>query len=178
MPTPAAVRRGTVWLLSVLLAYSSAAEEQSVPAASPQNPQDDLSEIVVTGSRIRRPDDERLEPTLILNSQFMDDRGITNVLDAIKELPSVSALGNSLQGGQSTFGLGQSFINLYTLGSNRTLTLVDGRRFVSGNSASVLGATGTGGGEIDLNVIPTQLVDRIELLQGYLIVRVVGKPVE
>ena len=139
---------------------SAAAEDQSVPAPYTQNPQDELTEILVTGSRIRRPDDERLEPTLILDSQFLDDRGISNVLDALKELPSVSALSSSLQGGQSTFGIGQSFVNLYTLGSNRTLTLVDGRRFVSGDSAS---PTQVGGSEVDLNVIPTQLLDRIEV---------------
>jgi len=139
---------------------SAAAEDQSVPAPYSQNPQDELTEILVTGSRIRRPADERLEPTLILDSQIIDDRGITNVLDALKELPSVSALSSSLQGGQSTFGLGQSFVNLYTLGSSRTLTLVDGRRFVSGDSAS---PTQDGGSEVDLNVIPTQLLDRIEV---------------
>ena len=157
-------RCGSVLLPFLLLGVAcAAADDQSVSGPSWQKPQDELSEVVVTGSRIRRPDDERLEPTLILNSQFMDDRGITNVLDALKELPSVSSLGNSLQGGQSTFGIGQSFVNLYTLGSNRTLTLVDGRRFVSGNSASIYGPTGTGGGEVDLNVIPTQLLDRIEV---------------
>jgi outer membrane receptor protein involved in Fe transport len=51
-------------------------------------------------------------------------------------------------------------VNLYTLGSNRTLTLVDGRRFVSGDSGSPYLE---GGSEVDLNVIPTQLLDRIEV---------------
>jgi iron complex outermembrane receptor protein len=157
----AKARYGSVLLPLVLLGVAcAAAEDQSVPTPSSQKPQDDLSEIVVTGSRIRRPDDERLEPTLVLDSQSLDDRGITNVLDALKELPSVSALSSSLQGGQTTFGIGQSFVNLYTLGSNRTLTLVDGRRFVSGDSGS---PTQGGGSEVDLNVIPTQLLDRIEV---------------
>jgi iron complex outermembrane recepter protein len=156
----ARMRHASVWLPGLLLGISCGAADGP---PDPQDRGDELSEIVVTGSRIRRADDDRLEPTLVIDSRYLEDRGITNVLDALKELPNVSSLGNSLQGGQSTFGIGQSFVNLYTLGSNRSLTLVDGRRFVSGNSASIYGPTGTGGGEIDLNVIPTQIVDRIEV---------------
>jgi outer membrane receptor protein involved in Fe transport len=85
MPTTASLKRGSIWLLSMLFAIgSAAAEDQSVPAPYSQNPRDELTEVVVTGSRIRRPDEERLEPTQVLDSQFLDDRGITNVLDALK----------------------------------------------------------------------------------------------
>jgi iron complex outermembrane recepter protein len=154
---------GASWCIAQLLiaGLCAAADAPSGPEPTAPNTQDDLSEIVVTGSRIRRPDDERLEPTLVIDSQYIEDRGITNVLDALKEMPGVSSLGVSLQSGQSPFGLGESFVNLYTLGAHRTLTLVDGQRFVSGSSNSVYG-TGEGG-EVDLNVIPTQLVDRIEV---------------
>jgi iron complex outermembrane recepter protein len=42
------------------------------------------------------------------------------------------------------------------------LSLVDGRRFVPANSPSIFGATGNGGAQVDLNSIPTQLIDRVE----------------
>jgi iron complex outermembrane recepter protein len=159
MPAGARLAAALAYTLLVILPAAAATDDMPAPPAV----SDELEEVVVTGSRIRRPDDERLEPTQVIGGQYLDERSITNVLDALKELPNVGTLGNSLQAGQSAFGAGQSFVNLYTLGSNRTLTLVDGRRFVSGNSASVFGATGSGGEEVDLNVIPTELVDRIEV---------------
>jgi hypothetical protein len=64
---------------------------------------------------------------------------------------------------QSSEGVGQSFANLFSLGAHRTLTLVDGMRFVSSASASLNGPLGGVGEQVDLNVIPTELVDRVDL---------------
>ena len=121
-----------------------------------------LDEVVVTGSRIARPETERLQPTTVITADTLDKRGITNVVDALSELPEFGQPDNSLVGLQSGFGVGQSFANFFSLGSQRTLTLVDGRRFVPGNSPSIFGATGNGGEQVDLNSIPTQLIDRVE----------------
>jgi outer membrane receptor protein involved in Fe transport len=140
----------------------AAVANEAVPA--PANSKDELTEIVVTGSRIARPQDERLQPTQIVTGEFMDKRGYTNVIDALNELPAFGEPDNSLVGGQSGFGVGQSFSNFFGLGSERTLTLVDGRRFVPANSPSIFGATGNGGEQVDLNVIPTELIDRIETI--------------
>jgi outer membrane receptor protein involved in Fe transport len=123
-----------------------------------------LDEVVVTGSRIPRPELERLEPTQVVTSDFLDKRSYTNVIDALNELPEFGEPDNSLVGGQSSFGVGQSFANFFSLGSQRTLTLVDGRRFVPANSPSIFGATGNGGEQVDLNVIPTMLIDRVETI--------------
>jgi iron complex outermembrane receptor protein len=139
-------------------------DEQTLPAPDRSVEDDELVEIVVTGSRIARPDDERLEPTTVIRSDFMNMRGYGNVIDALNELPAFGQPGNSLVGNQTTMGVGQSFANLFSLGSQRTLTLVNGMRFVPANSPSVFGATGSGGEQVDLNVIPTQLIDRIETI--------------
>jgi iron complex outermembrane recepter protein len=141
-------------------AATVAAADESVPG--PAHQKDELAEVVVTGSRIARPELERLEPTQVVTSEFMDRRAYTNVVDALNELPAFGEPDNSLVGGQSSFGVGQSFANFFSLGSERTLTLVDGRRFVPANSPSIFGATGNGGEQVDLNVIPTMLIDRIE----------------
>jgi iron complex outermembrane recepter protein len=140
-----------------------AADDQSVPKP-PQAQPEELQEIVVTGSRIARPELERLQPTTVLSSDYLDKRAYTNVIDALNELPAFGQPDNSLQGAQSSFGIGQSFANFFSLGSQRTLTLVDGRRFVPANAPSIFGATGAGGEQVDLNVIPTQLIDRIETI--------------
>jgi iron complex outermembrane recepter protein len=142
---------------------ATSAADESVPTPAKEK-KEELSEIVVTGSRIARADDERLEPTQVITSEFMDRRAYTNVIDALSELPAFGEPDNSLVGNQSSFGAGQSFANFFSLGSQRTLTLVDGMRFVPSNSPSIFGATGAGGDQVDLNVIPTMLIDRVETI--------------
>jgi iron complex outermembrane recepter protein len=144
-------------------AANDAALDQSLPQQKPA-PTADLSEIVVTGSRIARTAEERLEPTTIVTGEYMDKRSFTNVIDALNELPAFNQNTNSLVGNQSSFGVGQSFADFFSLGSQRTLTLVDGRRFVPANAPSIFGSTGAGGEQVDLNVIPTGLIDRVETI--------------
>ena len=141
----------------------AAADDQTVPKPA-DAPQDELQEVVVTGSRIARPELDRLQPTTVLSSDYLDKRAYNNVIDALNELPAFGPPDNSSVGAQSGFGIGQSFANFFSLGSQRTLTLVDGRRFVPANAPSIFGATGAGGEQVDLNVIPTQLIDRIETI--------------
>ncbi len=146
---------------------SAKADPQQVPqpASGQQTPDnDELHEIVVTGSRIARTDEERLQPTTIITSEFLELRGYTNVIDALNELPAFGEPKNSLVGPQTSEGVGQSFANLFSLGAIRTLTLVDGLRFVSSASPSINGPLGGSGEQVDLNVIPTQLIDRIEII--------------
>lgn len=143
------------------------AAQQSVPTTTQDQGQQKsqaLEEVVVTGSHIARSDLERLEPTTEISSAMLQERSYTNVVDALSELPQFGQPDNSLVGGQSAFGVGQSFANFFSLGSNRTLTLVDGLRFVPENSPSIFGATGNGGEQVDLNVIPTELIDHIETI--------------
>jgi outer membrane receptor protein involved in Fe transport len=115
--------------------------------------------VIVTGSRIARAGYDSLEPATVLSDEYLQARGLTNVADALNEIPGFG-VGVTPEGGQSTFGVGQNFVNRFGLGSARTLTLVNGRRFVSTNAASIFG--NTPGLQVDLNVIPAQLVDRIE----------------
>ena len=124
----------------------------------------EVEELVVTGSRIRRAELTSIQPIQVITSENMDARGFNNVADALNELPSSGVPVNPI-GDQGSFGTGRNFINIFNLGTNRTLTLVNGRRFVGGNPASIF--TGAnGGGQVDLNVIPTGLIDRIETIQA------------
>ena len=116
-------------------------------------------EIVVTGSRIRRPELQGLEPTTSIGQQYLDNRNLTNIADALNELPQFrgSVTPDDVQSG---YGSGVNFINAYGLGSNRTLTQVDGKRVVSSNVPSLFGP-GSPGTQVDLNIIPSILIDRI-----------------
>ncbi|WP_267381568.1 MULTISPECIES: TonB-dependent receptor [unclassified Sphingomonas] len=128
----------------------------NVPAAQ--------NDVVVTGSRIRRPSVDNAQPTTTLNADTLNNRGYPDVARAINELPGFGVPDSSLIGGQGNgFGVGQSFVNLYSLGSQRTLTLVNGRRFVGANPATPFSSAGAGT-QVDLNTIPTKLIDRVETI--------------
>lgn len=123
----------------------------------------DTGEVVVTGSRIARPELATTQPTTVIGAQQIEARGYTNVTQALQELPAFGPPGNSGVGAQSSFGPAQSFVDFYGLGSQRTLTLVNGRRFVSSNTASIFGPVAAGS-QVDLNNIPVSLVDRIDVV--------------
>lgn len=110
--------------------------------------------IIVTGSRIARPQLEGASPVTVVNSQEVKLQGITRTEDLINSLPQVFAgQGGNIANGAS----GTATINLRGLGSQRTLVLVNGRRLLPGD---------TGSSAADINIIPAALVDRIDVLTG------------
>lgn len=133
---------------------------------------DDLSEadgdrdtIVVTGSRIRRPVDTTIDVSTIGQVEI-EDRNFTNALQAIDDLP-VGGFGNfspNNQGANTQRGDNGSFPDLLNLGTNRTLTLVDGRRFVGSTQATVFVPGNANGVQIDLSIINPALIERTEVL--------------
>jgi iron complex outermembrane recepter protein len=123
-----------------------------------------VDELVVTGSRIARPNLEAAQPLLVISSEKIEAKGQTNLAEAINESPSSGVPVNPI-GDQGSFGTGRNYVNLLNLGTNRTLTLVNGRRFVGSNAASLFTGAGAGG-QVDLNGIPTGLVNRTERVFG------------
>lgn len=121
--------------------------------------------IVVTGSRIPKPNFDTVQPSTVLNSAAIEQRGFVNAADALNELPQFGIPGSSpvgaAQGG--AFGSGQSFVNFLGLGSQRTLVLINGRRFISSNTASIFGPTSPGE-QVDLGQINSKLIDRVETI--------------
>ena len=158
------VSRTSIAIPLLLLAALSAHAQQKSPDLKKSDASGtELEEIIVTGSRIARPDLERLQPTTVISARTLDDRGYTEVGQALNELPGFGVAPASSANTQSAFGIAQSFVDLYSLGSQRTLTLVNGRRFVSSNTPSLNGPTNPGQ-QVDLNVIPTKLIERIETI--------------
>ncbi|TPG13767.1 TonB-dependent receptor [Sphingomonas koreensis] len=119
-------------------------------------------DIVVTGSRLKRTAADIDQPAQILDSEQITKRGYTNLGTALQELPAFSVPANSPIGAQGSFSAGQTFVNLYNLGAQRTLSLVNGHRFVSSSTSSIFGPVA--GSPVDLTDIPTTLVDRIETI--------------
>jgi len=141
---------GTVAIAQEVETTSQAAEEAA---------EEDL--ITVTGSRIKRPGIDTVRPVISLSTEDFDKRAFTNIADALNEIP---AFGTpvSPDGGQNAFTVGQNFVNLFNLGTQRTLTLIDGRRFVSSNVPVAFGSAG--GLQVDLNSIPVALIERIDVV--------------
>ena len=121
--------------------------------------------IVVTGSRIPRPNFDTIQPSVVIDSAAIEQRGFETVFQALNELPVFGVPGNSPVGAgqQGAFGTGQSFVNFFGLGDQRTLVLVNGRRFISSNTSGLFGAT-FAGQQVDLGQINTKLIDRVETI--------------
>src|SRR5690349_1150183 len=111
------------------------AEQQDSPdAVQPGDPNENT--VVVTGSRIPRANFDTAQPAVVMGSEQIEQRGYTNLADALEELPAFGVPGSSPVGaGQAgELGSGQNFVNFFGLGDQRTLTVVNGRRFVSSNT--------------------------------------------
>lgn len=119
----------------------------------------ELEEIVVTGSRIRRNTFNYSTPVTVLDSAEIDATGTTNLGDLLQTIPQAVSTFNNANTAFSTTFSGLNLTDLRYLGTSRTLVLVNGRRMVSG-------APPGGGYGVDLNAIPTAMIDRIEVLTG------------
>jgi iron complex outermembrane recepter protein len=160
-------RRATLALPVLLALGMNAQAQEKTKTAVPEDAA--LQEIVVTGSRIARPEFDRLDPTTTIDSKELDRRGYIDIGQALNQLPQFAVSPSSAANAQTGFGVAQSFVDMYGLGSQRTLTLVNGRRFVSGNTSSTSNSAsnssvGGPGTQVDMNVIPTKLIDHVEVI--------------
>lgn len=141
------------------------AEAQRAAQISADGEESTDGTITVTGSRIPRPETSGVLPGVQIDSEQIRSRGFTNALEALNDNPLVGpgASFNGNNGGQ-TASLGRSFVDLLDLGTQRTLTLVNGRRFVSGNAASLFVEGNATGGQVDVNAIPSTLIQKIDVV--------------
>ncbi len=151
---------GKLCVLTLSAAWSVYALAQEAPAPSESSDQRAvLQEVTITGTRIKREDYISPNPVQTLSLDDMQNLGIVNVADAITQVPSnVSTFTPSNQGGNPFF-VGSTLANLRGLNpyfGTRTLTLVDSKRFVPTNQ----------GESVDLNFIPSILIDRMEVVTG------------
>jgi outer membrane receptor protein involved in Fe transport len=154
------LRSAMALVIGAGLSVSALAQEQD--QAPKKDEAEDLQYVTVTGSRIQRAGFDTLEPATSISADYIEERGLTNVADALNESPGFGTA-VSPDGNQSGFGPGLNFVNRFGLGTNRTLTLINGRRFVSSNAPTNFGPAAPGS-QVDLNFVPTILVDTIDNL--------------
>ena len=134
--------------LAATPAFAQAQEAPSVAADAPDAaPSEEV--IVVTGSRIARPELAASSPIQVLGSAEIEQQGSQNISDVLNELPSVGIGTSRANTNFATTGNGVATIDLRNLGENRTLVLINGRRAVSGLC---------GNSALDINNIPTDLL--------------------
>ena len=138
--------------LTSLTSMSSAFAEET-PASSSEAGAPIIEEVIVTGSLLPRGDFTSNAPITTVSSEQFEMTNTMNVESLINSMPQV--IGGSDR--SSNFGLGIATANLRGLGENRTLVLVNSRRFVP---------TFPDAGTVDLNFIPVGLIDRVEILTG------------
>lgn len=158
-------------LASASFALPQAAFAQAATPTQNTNQQGEEAEeegetVLITGSRIPRPESDGNIPGVQVTAQQIEQRGYTNALEALNDIPLVGPGASPLTGnnGGQTASLGAAFVDLLDLGTQRTLTLVNGRRFVSGNAASLFVEGNATGAQVDVNIIPSSLIARIDAL--------------
>jgi outer membrane receptor protein involved in Fe transport len=121
--------------------------------------------VVVTGTRIPRPEFDLPSPTMTVGSDQIEHSGTVDLGDYLKRIPAlVGSLGNFQTNGYGTPASndgsslgGLNLLDLRNLGYVRTLVLIDGHRTVSES---------TGSSAVDINSIPLTLIDRVEVATG------------
>lgn len=126
----------------------------SSPAFAQTSDANEVTELVVTGSRIPQANLKSVSPVTAISEAEIKLQGTSNVEALLNNLPQVFA---DHGGGVSNGSTGTATVNLRGLGSARTLVLVDGRRLMPGDPALPVP---------DLNNIPATLVQRVDVLTG------------
>jgi len=116
-----------------------------------------VEEIVVTGSRVPRKDLEAAAPITVFTREEIDRSGATSIGQMLRELPSVA--GQADTSSVNNGGGGTLQISLRGIGAVRTLVLLNGRRLPTSVDE------GADGIAVDLNTLPTSIVERIEVVK-------------
>ena len=151
--------RHALLLFFLLTLYFSLNSARAIAQDDPESEAPELDdsivieEVFVTGSLLPKGDFVSKAPIATISSTQFEMSNTTNVEALINSMPQV--VGGADR--SSTFGQGIATANLRGLGENRTLVLINSRRFVP---------TFPDGATVDLNFIPVGLIDRVEVLTG------------
>lgn len=145
-------------VVGILMAAPAVAQSEADPVST-QDEAATVSEVVVTGTRLRRPSFQGTNPVASVTGESLQLAGVTNVTDFLTDQPalvgSTTLQDNSDAGNRGSVGL--NLLDLRNLGTQRTLVLVNGRRHV---------ASQAGSSAVDINTIPVALIERIDVLTG------------
>jgi len=146
-------------LAGALFATGAMAQDATPSTPTPDDSEaSQLEEIVVTGSRIRRNAANSPTPLIQVTQEEILSSGQTSLIDQLATIPALqnSTVPSDTTGSSLNAG-GLSLANLRSLGSNRTLTLVDGKRHIGSQGGSLA---------VDVDAIPRLLIQNVEIITG------------
>lgn len=154
-------------ILATLLALApfGAWAQAVAPAPEPSNDSTvKLEAFVVTGTNIKRLDQENVLPVTVIDKAAMEARDATTPVQLLTALPQITnvPLNESTSGGANTRG-DNANVNLRGIGSGNTLVLINGRRVAPHPATSP--DAGALSFSVNVNQLPTQGVDRIDILR-------------
>jgi outer membrane receptor protein involved in Fe transport len=120
-------------------------------------------QIVVTGSRIARSGFDTPTPVTVVGAEQIGRQGATTVASVLNDIPAFRPQATPATTAIFLNNIGASTADLRGLGANRTLVLIDGRRVVP---ATVAGGGFAQANTVDLNMVPTSLIERVEVVTG------------
>jgi iron complex outermembrane receptor protein len=130
---------------------------QTAPAPAPAP----VEEVVITGSRLAQaPNEISISPITSVSQEDILQTGLLRAEDILGNLPQIGAEQNS---GTSISSVGVATVSLRSLGSQRTLVLINGKRMQPGGAG---GITGGNANAADVNQIPAALIERADVLTG------------
>jgi len=152
-------KRGASRAIALLCGLSASLATSLVLAQ--EKPPDDKSmqEVVVTGSRIARPNLESPVPVTTVSGEELFQTGSTSVGDLLNDLPALRSTFSQSNSSRFLGTTGLNLLDLRGLGTQRTLVLVNGRRHVG---ADILNNAVSP----DTNTFPTDLIERIDVVTG------------
>ncbi|MCW2392648.1 outer membrane receptor protein involved in Fe transport [Sphingobium sp. B1D7B] len=145
---------------SLLLATPALAQQDE---GRESNASAEAPAIIVTGSRIQSSGFTAPTPVTMIGAEEIQAQAATNVADVLNDLPAFRAQSTPATTAIFIGSAGAQTMDLRGIGGTRTLVLVDGRRFVGGTTQ---GNFTRPAGAVDLNMIPTSLVERVEVVTG------------
>ncbi len=159
-------------LLCLVAALSAAplrAQTAPAPSAAAANSEKkeeviQLQSFSVTGTNIKRLDQEKILPVTIFSQEAMDIRQAITPVEMLTALPQVTnvPLNESTAGGANSRG-DNANVNLRGIGSGNTLVLLNGRRLAPNPMTSPDG--GQLAFSVNVNQLPTQGIDHIDVLR-------------
>jgi len=145
-------------------AMAQQAGQASADAATPATAAPPAGEeIVVTGSRLTNAGFSAPTPVTVVGAAEIARQGATTVSEVLNQVPSFRAQNTPATTAIFASNIGAATADLRGLGANRTLVLIDGRRVVA---ATTQGGSLTPANVVDLNMIPTSLIERSDIVTG------------
>lgn len=134
----------------------AAVAAEAAPAAATAEPAGAVEEVVVTGTHLLTQGFTAPTPITVVGSAQIQQKAAGTVSEFLKDIPQFAASTGPANASSGAQNASKATLSLYNLGATRTLVLIDGNRHVADSTTE----------SFDTNLIPTSLIDRVDIVTG------------